>query len=54
MKEKRDMWVPLKKKQTNIIVKREELEQKDGEETEGFNFFFLSIYFSLRSTEIGP
>ena len=51
MKEKGDMRVSLKKK--NIIVKKEELEQKNGEETEDFNFFFLYLFF-LRSTEIGP
>ena len=43
MKEKEDMWVPLKK---NIIVKREELEQKDGEKIEDFNFFFSLFILS--------
>ena len=47
-----DMWVPLEKKKTNIIVKREELKTKDGEEiTEGFNLFSF-LYFLLRFTEI--
>ena len=42
---KRDMWAPLEKK-TNIKGKREELEQHDREETEGFIFFILLVYFS--------
>ena len=45
---KRDIWVPLEKK-TNIKSKREELEQHDGEETEGF-IFSLSLF--LRFTKI--
>ena len=36
---------PTWKKKTNIKGKREELEQHDGEETEGFIFFILLVYF---------
>ena len=42
----------LKKKQTNIKGKREELEQHDVEETEGLIFFFYSLSLFLRFTKI--
>ena len=56
MKEKWDMWVPLKKKKKkNIIVRnsnRRRRTKRDLEKREKFFNFFLFFFF-LRFTEIG-